>query len=70
MSERPGPDAEVEVALRREFAGVHPPSTITRCVEAAHYSALEVIGCAQRGVVEGIARRHLEVLAFGARDRD
>ncbi|GLW12435.1 hypothetical protein Misp01_75630 [Microtetraspora sp. NBRC 13810] len=62
----PDPYADVEATLRDEFAGVHPPATVTRCVEAAHYGALEVTGCAHRGLVERIARRHLEVLALVA----
>ncbi|MCG5215698.1 hypothetical protein [Streptosporangium sp. KLBMP 9127] len=61
--------SEVEATLRDEFAGVHPPATVTRCVEAAHYGALEVTGGAQRGLVERIARRHLEVLAMVATER-
>lgn len=68
MSEHPDAYAEVEAILLREFDGVHPPSTVARCVEAAHYGALEVTGCAPRGLVERIARRHLEVLALAASD--
>ncbi|GAA5048811.1 hypothetical protein HNP84_000115 [Thermocatellispora tengchongensis] len=60
------PYADVAAALCEEFAGVHPPATVTRCVEAAHYGALEVTGCAHRGLVERIARKHLEVLALVA----
>ncbi|WP_425567727.1 hypothetical protein [Nonomuraea dietziae] len=43
------PYAEVESALRDEFAGIHSASTVTRCVEAAHYGALEVTGYAHPG---------------------
>jgi hypothetical protein len=66
-----GPDSytDVETTLRHEFAGVHAAATVTRCVKAAHYGALEVTGCAQRGLVERIARRHLEVLALVATER-
>ncbi|RBQ15707.1 hypothetical protein DP939_34045 [Spongiactinospora rosea] len=60
------PYVDVEAALRDEFAGVHAPATVTRCIEAAHYGALEVAGGAHRGLVERIARKHLEVLALVA----
>ncbi|MDF5756091.1 hypothetical protein [Spongiactinospora sp. TRM90649] len=60
------PYSDVEVRLRDEFAGVHPPATVTRCIEAAHYGALEVTGDAHRGLVERIARKHLQVLAIVA----
>ncbi|GAA2375235.1 MULTISPECIES: hypothetical protein [Nonomuraea] len=63
------PYAEVESALRDEFAGIHSASTVTRCVEAAHYGALEVTGYAHPGLVERIARKHLHVLALVASER-
>ncbi|SDH71983.1 hypothetical protein SAMN05421505_1217 [Sinosporangium album] len=73
MSRPPGsgasPYAEVEALLKDEFAGVHPATTVTRCVEAAHYGALEVTGSAHPGLVERIARKHLHVLALVASER-
>jgi len=63
------PYGEVETALREEFAGVHSAVTVTRCVEAAHYGALEVTGYAHPSLVERIARKHLHVLALVASDR-
>ncbi|WP_326826553.1 hypothetical protein OHA77_21185 [Streptosporangium sp. NBC_01639] len=72
MSERiiPGtePDRyeDVSAALRDEFSDVHPATTVARCIEAAHYGALEVTGHAHPGLVERIARKHLEVLALVA----
>ena len=71
--ERPGSDsspyAEVEATLRSEFTGIHCAATVTRCVEAAHYGALEVTGYAHLGLVERIARKHLHVLALVASER-
>ncbi|WP_214106987.1 three-helix bundle dimerization domain-containing protein [Acrocarpospora catenulata] len=54
---------QVEAALRDEFAGVHPATTVTRCIQAAHHGAVEVTGHAYPGLVERIARKHLQVLA-------
>ncbi|WP_062346903.1 three-helix bundle dimerization domain-containing protein [Herbidospora yilanensis] len=54
---------QVEAVLRDEFAGIHPASTVTRCIQAAHHGAVEVTGHAYPGLVERIARRHLQVLA-------
>jgi hypothetical protein len=65
----PSPYAEVEAVLREEFAGVHSTTTVTRCVEAAHYGALEVTGYAHPSLVERIARKHLHVLALVASER-
>lgn len=65
----PSPYADVETALREEFAGVHSAITVTRCVEAAHYGALEVTGYAHPSLVERIARKHLHVLALVASER-
>jgi hypothetical protein len=65
----PNPYAEVETALREEFAGVHSAATVTRCVDAAHYGALEVTGYAHPSLVERIARKHLHVLALVASER-
>jgi hypothetical protein len=56
----------LEALLRNEFAGVHPAATVTRCVQAAYHGALEVIGHASPGLVERIARKHLQVLATTA----
>ncbi|GAA4224285.1 hypothetical protein FHR32_002879 [Streptosporangium album] len=75
MSERIIPATEpdrykdVSAALRDEFSDVHPATTVTRCIEAAHYGALEVTGHAHPGLVERIARKHLEVLALVAGER-
>ncbi|MEU0564128.1 hypothetical protein ABZ297_01865 [Nonomuraea sp. NPDC005983] len=73
MNERteaePSPYVDVELALRDEFAGIHSPATVTRCVEAAHYGALEVTGYAHPSLVERIARKHLHVLALVASER-
>ncbi|MEU9832161.1 hypothetical protein AB0D67_11550 [Streptosporangium sp. NPDC048047] len=75
MSERITPGAEpdpyegVSATLRAEFSGIHPAATVTRCVEAAHYGALEVTGHVHPGMVERIARKHLEVLALVASER-
>ncbi|MFB9965478.1 hypothetical protein [Sinosporangium siamense] len=63
------PYAEVEARLQEEFAGVHSATTVTRCVEAAHYGALEVTGSAHPDLVERIARKHLHVLALVASER-
>ncbi|GAA2297465.1 MULTISPECIES: hypothetical protein [Nonomuraea] len=65
----PTPYADVETTLRDEFAGVHSATTVTRCVEAAHYGALEVTGYAHPSLVERIARKHLHVLALVASER-
>lgn len=65
----PAPYADVETTLRDEFAGVHSATTVTRCVEAAHYGALEVTGYAHPSLVERIARKHLHVLALVASER-
>ncbi|GAA3443105.1 hypothetical protein [Planomonospora venezuelensis] len=74
MSERsipePDPYADVSAALREEFSAVHPASTVTRCIDAAHYGALEITGYAHPGLVERIARKHLQVLALVASGRE
>jgi hypothetical protein len=71
MTQHPAaePYDQVEAALRDEFAGIHPPATVTRCVEAALHGALEVTGHAYPSLVERIARKHLQVLAFAAAGR-
>ncbi|MER5620798.1 hypothetical protein [Streptosporangium sp. NPDC002544] len=75
MSERiipdtePDPYADFSAALRDEFSEIHPATTVTRCIEAAHYGALEVVGHAHPTLVERIARKHLEVLALVASER-
>lgn len=61
--------AQVETVLTMEFAGVHPAATVTRCIEAAHHGAMEVTGYAYPGLVERIARKHLQVLAVIATDQ-
>ncbi|WP_019631685.1 hypothetical protein [Actinomadura atramentaria] len=63
------PYEEIDRRLAAEFAAVHPPETVTRCVAAARYGALEVVGAAEPGLVERIARKHLEVLALVAAER-
>ena len=65
MDQPPGIDAytQVETALKVEFAGIHPATTVTRCIEAAHHGAMEVTGHAYPSLVERIARKHLQVLA-------
>lgn len=60
----PGEYAAVVNRLRGEFAGVHPESTVTRCVDAARHGAQEVTGRANPDLVERIARQHLHVLAL------
>jgi hypothetical protein len=55
--------------LVAEFAGVHSMRTVSRCVAAAQYGALDVTGTAPTDLVERIARRHLEVLALVAAER-
>ena len=68
MSQIPAaePYERIAAALRDEFAAVHPAATVARCVDAARYGALEVVGHAHPVLVERIARRHLQVLALGA----
>ncbi|MEU7691228.1 hypothetical protein OHB01_09645 [Microbispora hainanensis] len=63
------PYEELEALLRDEFAEVHPPATVTRCVQAAHHGAIEVTGQAHPALVERIARKHLRVLATAAAER-
>lgn len=55
--------------LTREFDGVHPMSTISRCVDAARHGARDVTGQATPELVERIARKHLQVLAAVAEER-
>lgn len=71
LSQHPGGEhyEQLEALLRDEFAGVHPPATVARCVQAAHHGAVEVIGHAPAGLVERIARKHLRVLATAAEGR-
>ncbi|GLU47028.1 three-helix bundle dimerization domain-containing protein [Nocardiopsis ansamitocini] len=54
----------VATRLRAEFEGVHPESTVTRCVNAARHGAQDVTGRATPDLVERIARQHLKVLAL------
>jgi hypothetical protein len=65
-SEEGGRYEQVVAALRDEFAGVHPEATVARCIQAAHHGAVEVTGHAYPGLVERIARKHLQVLAMVA----
>ncbi|GAA3962036.1 hypothetical protein GCM10023085_50670 [Actinomadura viridis] len=55
--------------LSAEFAGVHGPETVARCVAAARYGAEEVTGGAAPDLVERIARKHLQVLAVVAAEK-
>jgi hypothetical protein len=61
--------SQVETVLKVEFAGVHPAATVTRCIEAAHHGAMEVTGYAYPGLVERIARKHMQVLAVVATEQ-
>ncbi|GLW64580.1 hypothetical protein Arub01_28240 [Actinomadura rubrobrunea] len=61
---------EIGDRLKREFVDVHPPETVTRCVAAARYGAQEVTGAATPGLVEKIARKHLQVLAMVAAEKE
>ncbi|XVQ10932.1 three-helix bundle dimerization domain-containing protein [Spirillospora sp. CA-255316] len=60
---------EVGDRLTEEFAGVHPPETVARCVAAARHGAQEVTGGAAPDLVERIARKHLQVLAVVAAEK-
>lgn len=60
---------EITDQLVAEFAEVHPAQTVTRCVTAARYGALEVTGAAPADLVKRIDRKHLEVLALVAAER-
>ncbi|MCW2904473.1 MAG: hypothetical protein JWO67_6738 [Streptosporangiaceae bacterium] len=60
---------EVTEALMEEFAGVHPPALVARCVGAARHSAEDVTGGATPEQVCRIARKHLEILATVAAER-
>lgn len=60
---------ELTERLRKEFAAVHPVSTVDRCVSAALHGAQDVIGSEEPDLVEKIARRHLRVLAIVAAER-
>lgn len=55
--------------LAREFNGVHPMSTVSRCLDAARHGARDVTGQATPELVERIARKHLQVLAMVAAER-
>ena len=56
--------------LAVEFARVHPAETVIRCVEAARNGAEQVAGAASPELVERIARKHLQVLALVAAERN
>jgi putative N-acetylmannosamine-6-phosphate epimerase len=55
--------------LTEEFAGVHLPALVARCVAAARHSVQDVTGTATPEQVERIARKHLEILAIVAAER-
>ncbi|WP_283139486.1 hypothetical protein [Rhizohabitans arisaemae] len=61
--------AQIVATLCEEFSEVHQAATVSRCVDAAHYGALEVTGEAPPGLVERIARKHLQVLALVAAEQ-
>jgi hypothetical protein len=67
-SESPGYE-DIADCLMREFMGVHLPETVARCVTAARYGAQEVTGAAAPVLVEKIARKHLQVLAMVAAEK-
>lgn len=59
---------DVVERLSTEFDGVHAPGTVSRCVAAARDGAAEAAGEASPGLVERVARKHLEVLAIAANE--
>ncbi|GAA3213491.1 hypothetical protein [Actinocorallia longicatena] len=69
MAHDPQEYEEVTERLRKEFAAIHPITTVTRCVSAALHGAEDVIGSSEPELVEKIARRHLRVLAIVAAER-
>lgn len=60
---------QVRERLAKEFNGVHDMGTVARCVAAARHGAQDVTGSAPAGLVERIARRHLQVLATVAAEK-
>jgi hypothetical protein len=65
----PPSQEDVTEDLTEEFAGIHPPALVARCVAAAWHSAEDVTGTATPEQVERIARKHLEILATVAAER-
>ncbi|MEO5873647.1 MAG: hypothetical protein ABIS86_10920 [Streptosporangiaceae bacterium] len=63
------PYKELAERLSKEFAAIHPVSTVTRCVAAALHGAEDIVGSTEPDLVEKIARRHLRVLAIVAAER-
>ena len=63
------PYEELTERLSKEFAAIHPVSTVARCVTAAQHGAEDIIGSTDLELVEKIARRHLRVLAIAAAER-
>jgi hypothetical protein len=59
----------ITVRLREEFAEIHSPAIVSRCVSAAQHGAEDVTGSAPLDLVERIARKHLQVLAIVASER-
>jgi hypothetical protein len=55
--------------LREEFAEIHSPAIVSRCVNAAQHGAEDLTGSATLDLVERIARKHLQVLAIVASER-
>jgi hypothetical protein len=67
-NEPPGYE-QVTAGLIEEFAGVHPPALVSRCVAAARHSSEDVTGSATPELVRNIARKHLQILATVAAER-
>jgi hypothetical protein len=59
----------ITARLREEFAEIHSPAIVSRCVSAAQHGAEDVTGSAPLDLVERIARKHLEILAIVASER-
>jgi hypothetical protein len=59
----------IAARLRAEFAEIHSPAIVSRCVNAAQHGAEDVTGSAPLDLVERIARKHLQVLAVVASER-
>jgi hypothetical protein len=60
---------EIATMLRAEFAEIHSPATVSRCMSAARHGAEDLTGSAPLDLVERIAREHLRVLAVVASER-
>jgi hypothetical protein len=60
---------EITTRLRTEFAEIHSPAIVARCMSAAQHGAQDLTGSAPLDLVERIARKHLQVLAVVASER-